>query len=88
MNKEHEALDCRYVFSLLSDYLDAELTPQTCEEIRRHIEACEPCVAFVESLKRSIELCRELPVAAPGSLAAAVRERLRAAFESGEMQDR
>jgi anti-sigma factor RsiW len=77
-----EALDCRRIFSLLSDYLDAELTPQTCDEIRRHIEGCEPCVAFVESLRRSIELCREFPQAAPGPIDPASRDRLRAAFES------
>jgi anti-sigma factor RsiW len=58
---------CREVFSLLSDYLDLELPPGTCDEISQHISGCAPCVEFVASLRKTIELCRgyrpsELPV--------------------------
>jgi len=56
---EPEKLDCNTIFALLSEYIDAELPPATCEEISRHIAGCAPCVEFVESLKKSIELCRE-----------------------------
>ncbi len=44
---------------MLSQYLDAELPESTCEEIRQHIHRCPPCVQFVESLKRSIDLCHK-----------------------------
>lgn len=54
-----EKLDCQTIFALLSEYLDAELPAATCEEISRHIAGCAPCVEFVESLKKSIALCRE-----------------------------
>lgn len=43
---------------MLSEYLDGELPPATCAELDRHIRGCAPCVAFVESLRKSVRLCR------------------------------
>jgi RNA polymerase sigma-70 factor (ECF subfamily) len=54
--------ECREIFSNLSDYLDAELVPESCEAMRQHIEACPACVAFIEDLKRAIDRCRTLEV--------------------------
>lgn len=53
---------CREIFANLSEYLDGNLEPQSCERMRRHIEACPACVAFIEDLKRAIERCRALNV--------------------------
>jgi hypothetical protein len=66
-------LDCKTIFEMLSQYLDQELPEGTCEELDRHIRDCAPCVEFVASLKRSIQLCRqyetaERPPAIPASL--------------------
>jgi anti-sigma factor RsiW len=82
MPHEHEQLNCREIFALLSEYLDAELPSSTCEEISAHIAACPPCVAFVESLKKSIALChgRQL-VDGPAPLPDDARNHLRAAWQ-------
>ena len=51
--------NCKEVFALLSDYLDAELTPETCKEIEEHLAGCPPCIEFLETLKRTVRLCHE-----------------------------
>ena len=58
---------CREVFALLSDYLDLELPPGACQEIEVHIADCEACVAFTDSLRKSIQLCRQFKPALPPS---------------------
>jgi anti-sigma factor RsiW len=73
--------DCQNVFALLSEYIDQELPPGTCEELDRHIQGCAPCVEFVESLRKSVKLGRSyaLGVKAP-PVPEALREALRAAY--------
>lgn len=50
--------DCSRVFALLSEYLDQELAPATCDELEEHLGGCPECIQFVQSLKRSVQLCR------------------------------
>lgn len=58
----HEmSMTCRELFERLSEYVDGELSQEICEEIRRHMEGCEPCVAFTKTLKKTAEMCRRLP---------------------------
>lgn len=49
---------CGRVFALLSEYLDRELAPETCEELEEHLRGCPECIEFVHSLRRSVQLCR------------------------------
>jgi anti-sigma factor RsiW len=74
---------CLEIFERLSEFLDGELPPVDCAEIQEHIQGCEPCVAFVESLKTSIqashELCPDEPV---HKLDAETQERLKAAWKA------
>ena len=59
---EHEmSMTCRELFERLSEYVDGELSQEICEEIRRHMEGCDPCVAFAKTLKKTAEMCRRLP---------------------------
>ena len=44
---------------MLSEYLDLELPPDACEHIEEHIAGCSPCEEFVESLRKTVELCRK-----------------------------
>jgi RNA polymerase sigma-70 factor (ECF subfamily) len=53
---------CREIFANLSEYLDGNLAPESCEHMRLHIEACPACVAFIEDLKRAIDRCRAFNV--------------------------
>lgn len=66
---------CREIFANLSSYLDGELEPETCDRMRRHIEACPACVAFIQDLKRAIDRCRALDVC-PDAAAPPVLRRL------------
>jgi RNA polymerase sigma-70 factor (ECF subfamily) len=80
MEHEHKT-GCKDVFALLSEYLDAELTPDLCAGIEAHLEHCPPCIDFLESLKRSIRLCRDCQPAEPlPPLAPETKERLLTAY--------
>jgi len=73
--------ECKEVFARLSEYLDGELPPDLCEQMEQHINGCNPCVEFVESLKKTVELTRGLEMkATPSPLPPDVRERIRAAY--------
>ncbi|SRR5579875_1170919 len=49
---------CRRLFAALSEYMDGVVDDTVCEEIDRHIEHCEPCQAFLASLKNAVAQCR------------------------------
>ncbi|MEZ5402757.1 MAG: zf-HC2 domain-containing protein [Bryobacteraceae bacterium] len=75
------ATECRDVFARLSEYLDKDLPPDLCERIEAHIEGCAPCVEFVESLRKSTELCRQfLEQEKPGPLPEEMREQFLEAY--------
>jgi anti-sigma factor (TIGR02949 family) len=82
MDSTHNSLDCEQIFALLSEYLDAELPPEVCERIAAHIDGCDPCVEFIESVRKTAALCRQYrPNAVPPPLAAQVRQDLRRAYD-------
>ena len=77
-----EELDCKTIFEMLSQYLDQDLPAATCDELERHIRDCARCVEFVESLKRSIQLCRQYETAEqPPALPASLRLSLSRAYK-------
>ena len=74
--------DCRQVFERLSEYLNRELPEGDCAELEKHIRDCEPCVAFVESLKKSVQLCGSYqPVEPPPALSPQARQSLLDAYQ-------
>ena len=58
MSTEKHEQNCKEIFSLLSDYLNLELPPDACKEIEMHLAGCPPCIEFAESLRKTVELCR------------------------------
>jgi anti-sigma factor RsiW len=48
--------DCQELLPDIADYLDGEATDSICAEIERHMEACENCQVFLNTLKKTIEL--------------------------------
>ncbi len=73
--------ECQKVFASLSEYLDRELPERACDEIEEHIRDCEPCIEFVESLRKSVALCRQLRAERPSApLPEDLKERMRAAL--------
>ncbi len=70
-------MNCRYVQSRLSAYLDMELTGHEHQLIRSHIENCIECSTEFERLRRMKHLLRQLPVVQPSQGPEAVLARLR-----------
>ena len=73
------------MFARLSEYLDEELDPEICTGIEDHMEDCPPCQAFLESLRRTVNLTRELPEhELPEGMARDFIDSYRKARENGE----
>jgi anti-sigma factor RsiW len=66
--------ECKKDFKRLSEYLDGELDEEVCREIEQHFRHCPECRACVESMRKTIQLCKE---AATVEVPVDARERLR-----------
>lgn len=72
---------CREIFASVSEYLDGELPPDTCRELESHLDECPSCVEFVQSLRRTVDLCRPYaPSELPPPLRETARQQLREAY--------
>ena len=73
---------CKQIFAALSEYLDGELPVKNCRELERHLKDCKPCLAYLDSLKTTIQACRKLRATKIPLPSARVRRALRkAVFE-------
>ena len=71
------SMTCRELFERLSEYVDGELSQEICQEIRKHLDACDPCVNFAKTLQATANLCRRLPTQPiPPAVAADLRRFL------------
>jgi hypothetical protein len=70
-------MNCRYVQSRLSAYLDCELSGAEQQQIRSHLEVCIECSCEFESLRRTKQLLRQMPVVKPRSCPEQVLLRVR-----------
>ena len=68
---------CHEIFASLSDYLDGHIDAAASSRMRSHIEACAPCIAFLQDLRRAIERCQK----AEQHCAPEIRSRLRSLLE-------
>jgi anti-sigma factor RsiW len=74
--------DCPEIIALLSDYLDRDLPPETCNAIDAHLRSCVSCHAAAAGLRQSVALCRRYRAEdQPGPLAAEKHRELRTALE-------
>lgn len=74
-------VECRALFERLSEFLDGELPADLCREIERHAGGCPPCHDLVQTLRRTVGLCRALPERPlPEEARAALRTLLRESF--------
>jgi RNA polymerase sigma-70 factor (ECF subfamily) len=48
---------CRQLFAALSDYMDGVIDNAMCDEMDRHLHDCEPCNAFLASLRSAVAQC-------------------------------
>lgn len=49
---------CQKIFAALSEYCDGELPARNCRELERHLAGCEPCLAYLETLRTTAAACR------------------------------
>ena len=57
---DHDHEHCREMFEKLSEYIDGELDHATCAEIEKHANDCVACFACMETLKRTVALCKNV----------------------------
>jgi len=72
--------ECRELFAGLSEYLDGRVEPETCDQMRNHIDACPACIEFLRSLRAAIDRCRALEVPCNPIVAARLRSLLTAEY--------
>lgn len=72
---------CRHLFAQLSDYMDGVIDDAVCDEMERHIGDCEPCQAFLSSLKDAVRRCRAYRPAMDSERAERMRRQLRPKYE-------
>ncbi len=49
-------MKCKEIFEKLGDYIERDLDDHLCDEIEDHIKDCEPCIAFINTLKKTVEI--------------------------------
>lgn len=69
----HQEGACRDRLSELCDYLDGELEVRLCARLEAHLAECRDCRVMVDTLRRTITLYRDQPVA---DLPGEVQQRL------------
>jgi len=53
---ECHGLGCKEILEKLSEYIDGELDPKICQDLEQHMKDCNPCLLFIDSLKKTITL--------------------------------
>ena len=70
-------LTCKDVIGLMLDYLEEALTPEVLEEFAQHLRDCRPCVAYLNTYKRTRDLTGQVArVPMPDEMRARLRELL------------
>jgi RNA polymerase sigma-70 factor (ECF subfamily) len=81
MGSDDKNEGCAEVLALLSDYLNLDLPPEACREIEHHLDGCTPCEEFAESLRSTVDLCRQYrPEELPSPIGDEARQKLLAAY--------
>ncbi|MBI4425847.1 MAG: zf-HC2 domain-containing protein [Elusimicrobia bacterium] len=64
----------------LSSYIDGELDASVCRRLESHLSDCPPCVAFIQTLKKTVGLFRSAgrPKPVPASARRLLRDQLEA----------
>ena len=75
--KRH-SLPCSRVARHIQEKLDAGLNAAACREIRKHLDRCTNCTAYLDSLKKVVLLYKRYP---DPSVPVRMRERLYAVLD-------
>ena len=75
---------CKRIFAMLSEYLDAELPAKNCRELEGHLQGCAPCIAYLESLRKTVAACGKYQVPKIPAPSRKVREAFLKALQNAE----
>ena len=53
---ECHGMGCKEILEKLSEYIDGELDSKICQDLEQHLKDCNPCLLFIDSLKKTITL--------------------------------
>jgi predicted anti-sigma-YlaC factor YlaD len=56
-----KSVKCREVFNYICDNLDERMDSPQCRAIHSHLARCPNCLAYLDSLKKTIHLYRAYP---------------------------
>jgi anti-sigma factor RsiW len=70
-------ITCRELVELLIDFVADELPAERRARVQEHLDACPPCVAYLQTYQTTIRLSRRLPC---DSMPEPLAERLMAAL--------
>lgn len=72
------ALNCKHVWSYISDYIDDSMDPTLRREIELHLEHCEICSAILDSTRNILYLTADARTfAIPVGFSERLHERLK-----------
>ncbi|MBI2115864.1 MAG: zf-HC2 domain-containing protein [candidate division NC10 bacterium] len=67
-----------FILDFLADYLDATLSPEVVAELEHHLASCPPCLAYLNTYKRTRELVGQtVPAEMPAEMKTILRKFLR-----------
>jgi anti-sigma factor RsiW len=52
-------ISCREVVEIVTEYLEGTLAPDVRRRLEIHLEACDPCVEYVEQVRTTARLAAE-----------------------------
>lgn len=69
--------DCQTFMERLCEALDEDISSPICQELQEHLERCPDCSVQVNTIKRTIEIYRALPMkCVPKEVEERLRHRL------------
>jgi anti-sigma factor RsiW len=74
---------CKQIFAMFSEYLDGQLPMKNCRALERHLKGCPPCIAYLGSLKTTVEACRQYQAPRAAAPSKQVEAAVRAAVQKG-----
>ena len=64
----------RLIEELLADYLDGTLAPDQMAELEQHLAVCPPCVAYLNTYRKTRELVQRAAADMPPEMQAILRK--------------
>jgi hypothetical protein len=82
--RDGRVLTCKDVIGLMLDYLEEALTPEALEGFGEHLRECRPCVAYLNTYKRTRDLTGQVArVPMPEEMKTRLRELLTRQLSQG-----